>query len=255
MRPQDMTALVLCGGRGTRAYPHTVEVPKPLLDVAGHPILEHVMDIYARQGVRRFVLAAGYKSAMISDFVASLVADWQVEVVDTGESTGTGARIRACRDRLGDPFFATYADGVADVHLAELLAFHARSPAAATITTVPLPSQYGTVDIDGSGRVTGFREKPLLRDHWINGGFFVMDRRVFDSWSGEDLEKEVLPALAQRGDLAAYRHRGFWKSMDTYKDALDLAALARRGTPPWLRPPATGSRDEPSGQPVGARRV
>lgn len=252
MRPEDMTALVLCGGRGTRAYPHTVEIPKPLLDVAGHPVLEHVMGIYARQGVRKFVLAAGYKSGMVSDFVASLVTDWQVEVVDTGEDTATGARIRACRDRLGDPFFATYADGVADVDLDALLHCHCSTAAAATITTVPLPSQYGTVDIDGSGRVTGFLEKPLLRDHWINGGFFVMDRRVFDLWSGEDLEKEVLPALAGRGELAAYRHHGFWKSMDTYKDALELAALAGTGAPPWLRPPSSGAPSATPGEPVGA---
>lgn len=245
-----LRALVLCGGRGTRAYPHTAEIPKPLLDVAGRPVLQHVMDIYARQGVRSFVLAAGYKSAMIRDYVAGLANDLEIEVVDTGEDAGTAARIRACRDRLGDRFLATYADGVADVDLSELVAFHSERPAAATITVVPLPSQYGTVEADESGQVTGFQEKPLLRDHWINGGFFVMDQKVFDTWAGDDLEKEVLPVLAARRELAAYRHHGFWKSMDTYKDALDLTELARSGAPPWL---ATRTDPAPARPPVRPR--
>jgi glucose-1-phosphate cytidylyltransferase len=237
MKPDAMAAVVLCGGRGTRAYPHTVEVPKPLLDVAGRPILEHVLDIYARQGVRRFVLAAGYKGDLIREFAASLLSDWDVQVIDTGEDTNTGERIRLCQDFVEDRFFATYADGVGNVNLRTLMDVHLSGGGPATITTVPLPSQYGTVDIDAAGRVVRFKEKPRLLDHWINGGFFVMDRQVFDHWIGEDLEKEILPNLASIGKLQAYRHDGFWKSMDTYKDALDLTRLADTGTPPWLAEP------------------
>jgi glucose-1-phosphate cytidylyltransferase len=227
------TTVILCGGKGTRAYPHTVDLPKPLLEVAGQPVLRHVMELYAGQGYTRFVLAAGFKHELVREFARDL--PWDVEVVDTGEDTNTGGRILRCRDLVDGSFFATYADGLGNVDLEELARFHAGHAGAATLTTVPLPSQYGTLDCDGDGRVQNFREKPVLPDHWINGGFFVFDRRVFDGWEGEDLERDVLPALGRRGELFAYRHRGFWKSMDTYKDALELTKLCGEGEPPWTR--------------------
>jgi glucose-1-phosphate cytidylyltransferase len=231
----DLTTVILCGGKGTRAYPHTTEVPKPLLEVAGRPILRHVMEIYADQGCRSFVLSAGFKADLIRSFAGELPADWEVEVVDTGLDTNTGGRVRAVADRVGDVFFATYSDGLGDVDLGALLGFHRSHPGAATLTTVPLPSQYGTIEREADGRVAGFREKPILPDHWINGGFFVFDRRVFDLWRGDDLEREVLPSLGEAGELYAYAHAGFWRSMDTYKDALDLSALASSGRAPWVR--------------------
>ena len=231
----SLVTVILCGGKGTRAYPHTVEVPKPLLEVAGRPVLAHVMEIYAEQGFTSFVLSAGFKAEMIREFASSLDPSWDVEVVDTGAQTNTAGRISGVADRVGDTFFATYADGLGDVELDALLAFHQEHRGAATLTTVPLPSQYGTLDLDGDGAVKNFREKPVLADHWINGGFFVFDRRALDLWNGEDLEREVLPALGAAGELFAYRHRGFWKSMDTYKDALDLTALASGGRVPWHR--------------------
>lgn len=234
-RPGAVQTLILCGGRGTRAYPHTVEVPKPLLEVDGRPILDHVIGLYARQGFVDFILAAGYLSHLIEEFAATLPPQLRVEVVDTGVDTGTGARIARCRDRIRGPFFATYADGLGDVDLHELLRFHRGHRGAATLTTVPLPSQYGTVVFDGDGRVERFREKPVLPDHRINAGFFVFEPGALDLWEGDDLEREVLPALAARGELYGYRHDGFWKSMDTYKDALDLSALAGAGRPPWIR--------------------
>jgi glucose-1-phosphate cytidylyltransferase len=230
----DMWALILCGGKGTRAYPHTVDVPKPLMDVAGRPVLHHVMDIYAQQGVRRFLLAGGYKIEMIRDFADSLPGGWKVEVVDTGEEANTGTRIWRCRDLLTERFFATYGDGLGNVDLRTLAQFHLASGGLATITTVPLPSQYGTVRTDEGGRVLEFKEKPRLFDHWINGGFMVFEPAVFGSWAGDDLEKEVLPSLAASGLLYAYRHDGFWKSMDTYKDAVDLTDIATEDPPPWL---------------------
>ncbi len=227
--------VILCGGKGTRAYPHTTEVPKPLLEVAGRPVLQHVMEIYAEQGFRSFILSAGFKADLIRAFADEMPHAWDIDVVDTGVDTNTGGRVIGVRDRVGDTFFATYADGLGDIDLNELLAFHTGHAGAATLTTVPLPSQYGTIEQAPDGRVEKFREKPVLADHWINGGFFVFDRRAFDRWQGEDLEREVLPALGAAGELYAYRHAGFWKSMDTYKDALDLSALSKDGRHPWDR--------------------
>lgn len=230
--------MILCGGRGTRAYPHTVEVPKPLMDVAGKPIVRHVMDIYAGQGFTSFVLAAGFGADQVEEFASGVPGEWKVDVVDTGADTNKGDRVLAVRHLIGATFFVTYADGVGNVDLGALLDFHRAHDGWATVTTVPLPSQYGTLETDPSGRVQGFLEKPRLVDHWINAGFMVMDDAVFDGWAG-DLEDGVMPALAQAHKLYAYKHHGFWKSMDTHKDSLDLDAIARRsldedGSPPWL---------------------
>lgn len=229
-----MKTVILCGGRGTRAYPHTDTIPKPLLDVAGTPILRHVMEIFATQGHRDFVLATGYLGEQIASYAAGLPQEWKVELVDTGPDTGTGARVEKCRTHLGGRFMVTYGDGVGNIDLRRLLEFHEASEGAATLTTVPLPSPYGTVDLDGDGLVRAFREKPVLQDHWINAGFFVFDESVFDTWEGDDLEQQVLPPLAASGRLFAYRHAGFWSSMDTYKDALRLSSLCQDGSPPWL---------------------
>ncbi len=222
-----------------RAYPLTVDVPKPLLEVGKRPVLEHLMEIYAAQGFTDFVLAAGYKIELIEAFAADLDRSWSVEVVDTGEATNTGGRVRRCADRLDDTFFLTYADGLGNVDLTALAAFHRGHRGAATLTTVPLPSQYGTLDLDADARVRAFTEKPRLADHLINAGFFVLDQRVFDHWPdpGEDLERDVLPALSAAGELVAFRHRGFWKSLDTYKDALELTRLCLEAPGPWLDPP------------------
>jgi glucose-1-phosphate cytidylyltransferase len=229
-----MRTVILCGGKGTRAYPHTETLPKPLLEVAGQPILRHVMEVYAAQGYREFVLAAGYLVERIEEFVATVPGDWNVTVVDTGEETNTGERLRRCREHVGERFFATYGDGLGNVDLEGLLAFHGDHGADATLTTVPLPSQYGTIDTGPDGRVDAFKEKPVLKQYRINAGFFVFDQRAFEHWDGHDLEREVLPALATQGRLFAYPHSGFWASMDTYKDALQLTALCNDGSPPWL---------------------
>ena len=240
-------AVILCGGKGTRAYPHTVDLPKPLLEVAGRPILQHVMEIYAGHGLTSFVLAAGFRTDLIVDFAGTLPSTWDVEVVDTGENTNTGGRVARCAPLLDDVFFLTYGDGLGDVDLEATLAFHRGHGGAATVTVVPLPSQYGTIECDPESRVVEFKEKPVLRDHWINAGFFVMDATVFDHGWGEDLERDALPALGAAGQLYAYRHEGFWKSMDTYKDALELTTLYERserdrdGRPPWQRSKAVAS--------------
>ena len=236
-----MKTLILCGGKGTRAYPHTAEVPKPLLEVAGRPVLLHLMELFAAQGFTSFVLAAGFKRRLLEEFATSVARRWDVEVLDTGEDTGTGERVRLARDGLGERFFATYADGLGDVDLEALLAFHESHGHTATLTSVPLRSQYGTIESDGDGRVHRFLEKPVLADHWINAGFFVFDEHVFDHWHGQDLERDVLPALSAARLLFAYRHDGFWRSLDTYKDAVELTRLCEEGRAPWTRSGASAS--------------
>jgi glucose-1-phosphate cytidylyltransferase len=229
-----MRTAILCGGKGTRAYPQTETLPKPLLEVAGRPILRHVMEIYAAQGYCDFVLAVGHLGERIAEYAESLPSSWKVTVIDTGLETNTGARLARCREHLGPRFLATYADGLGNVSIDRLVAFHDEHGVSGTLTTVPLPSQYGTVESTGAGRVHEFREKPILDGYWINAGFFVFDQEAFDYWLGDDLEREVLPALAAAGRLYAYRHAGFWASMDTYKDALRLSGLCGESTPPWL---------------------
>ncbi|WP_436793932.1 sugar phosphate nucleotidyltransferase [Actinospongicola halichondriae] len=226
-----MQTVILCGGKGTRAYPHTEVVPKPLLEVDGTPILGHLLGIYAAQGFTDFILSAGYLADRVEEFARTLPKTWQVEVVDTGEESNTADRITGVRHLLDDVFMANYSDGLGNVDIETLVAFHKGHPGAATLTTVPLPSQYGTIESDRYDRVVEFREKPKLPDHRINGGYFVMDRRVLDLFDGPDLERDVLPTVGAAGELYSFRHQGFWKSMDTYKDAQELTALAHDGAP------------------------
>ena len=239
--PEDLAAVLLCGGRGTRAWPLTQELPKPLLPVGDRPALEHLVEIYARQGVRRFVLATGYLGAAVRDWAvnATFAPDVSVECRDTGDDANTGERVLACAADVGERFFVTYGDGLGNVDLRALLAAHSDGGRWCTLTTVPLPSQYGTVEFGDADQVSGFREKPVLPDHWINAGFFVFERAALASWAGPDLERDVLPDLAARGQVQAYRHPGFWKSMDTQKDVADLDRLAaEQGGEPWLSLPA-----------------
>ena len=241
-----MKTLILCGGKGTRAYPQSLEMPKPLMTVGDSPILLHLMEIFARQGFTDFILAGGYRVAMLSSFSETLPAAWTVEVIDTGEETGTAGRIVQCAkalgpDGLGDTFFVTYGDGLGAIDLSALLEFHRSHSGTVSVTAVPLPSPYGTIEWEETGQVTRFVEKPRLTDHWINAGFFVMDERVFDSWEGDDLERDVLPALADARELYVHKHDGFWRSMDTYKDALELSTLCREGDGPWTTLPASES--------------
>ncbi len=240
--PGSLTTVVLCGGKGTRAWPATAEVPKPMLPVADRPALAHVIEIYARQGVRRFVLATGYRGDVVADWARTLPSDLEVIAHDTGEESNTGERVRRCGELEGDTSFAPYGDGLGTVDIGALLATHraaTETGALATVTTVALPSQYGTVDTDGEGRVTGFNEKPLLHDHRINAGFFVFEKRALEAWAGPDRERDVLPDLAGRRALQSYKHPGFWKSMDTQKDVADMTRLATEGGSPWLQLPST----------------
>ena len=228
--------VILCGGRGTRLQERTQSIPKPLVEIGGEPIVWHVLQIYATQGLRRFVLATGYKHALIEEFVSE--HDWpegvDVQCVDTGEDTPTGGRIKLLEDRIGgQPFLATYGDGVADVDLEGLWDFHRGHGGLATMTVVRPLLQFGITDLDGNGVVRGFKEKPRS-EHWINGGFFCFQPGVFDYLDRSSvLERQPLEGLAADGHLRAYRHTGFWECMDTYKDAVELNDLWAGGDAPW----------------------
>ncbi len=230
--------VILCGGKGTRSYPYTQHFPKVMMPINGTPIVVHLMRIFARQGFRNFVLSAAYRKEILFDYFEGRMTDWNVEIVDTGEDADTADRIARCSDYVGDTFIATYGDGLGNLDMESLLAFHHQHKGMATLTTVPLTSQYGLVRFDGMGKVTRFDEKPTIWDSFINAGFFVFNKRVFDHWLGHNLEGEVLPMLAKNNELFAYRHQGFWKSMDTGKDQQDLEQLNISGEPPWLFEPA-----------------
>jgi glucose-1-phosphate cytidylyltransferase len=215
-----------------------------MLSLGDRPILRHVMDIYASQGVRDFVLAAGYRHEAIESYAAQLPDDWTTQVLNTGDEADTGDRVLACLDHMAAEFFLTYGDGLGDIDLDALLARHHDHGGGATVTVVPLPSQYGTLEVDADGRVSEFREKPVLPDHLINAGFFVIAKAALDPAVSGSLERDILPDLGGRHELFVYRHPGFWQSMDTYKDILELEKLATREGTPWLpRPssPASGS--------------
>jgi glucose-1-phosphate cytidylyltransferase len=229
--------VILCGGRGTRLQEQTQSIPKPLVEIGGKPIVWHVIQLYASHGLGDVVLACGYKGEMIADFVAE--ADWphgvSVDCVDTGADTPTGGRIKRLQQAAGgERFCATYGDGLSDVDLQAVLAFHGEHGALATMTVVRPELQFGVTEVDGDhGLVTGFREKPRS-EHWINGGFFVFEPGVFEYLSDSSvLEREPLEGLAADGQLHAFRHTGFWECMDTYKDAVQLNDLWAQGDAPW----------------------
>ncbi len=221
----SMPVVILCGGRGTRAYPHTQTIPKALMPIAGIPIVEQVMRIYAAQGFREFILSCGYLKELVIDYFRTPHGNWDVTCVDTGDDADTGDRLYRLRHLLDRSFHATYCDGLGDVDLAALVGFHRSHGKSATVTAAPLRSQYGLIYADDEDRVTGFDEKPILPNFWINGGFFVFEPDIFEYWQGHNLEREVLPALTRHKQLHVYRHRGFWHSMDTYKDQQELDRL------------------------------
>jgi glucose-1-phosphate cytidylyltransferase len=227
---------VLCGGRGTRLRERTESIPKALVEIGGRPILWHVISIYAAQGYREFLLLTGYEGEQIESWAAA--ERWpsgvSVRALDTGLDTPTGGRIKLAEGELGgEPFCATYADGVADIDLAALADSHRDSGAAATVTVVRPTLQFGVLDLAEDGRVRGFQEKPVM-DRWINGGFFWFEPKALDYLTADSvLEREPLERLTSDGELNAYRHTGFWDCMDTYKDAVLLNDLWASGDPPW----------------------
>jgi glucose-1-phosphate cytidylyltransferase len=225
---------ILCGGKGMRMRASGDALPKPLVEVGGRPVLWHVMSLYAAQGTRRFVLLLGHGAERIEAFAATLPDAWQVSCVDTGLDTPTGGRLVRAAPLLGKGTFGlTYADGLADIDLAALRAFHRDQGRTATMTVVRPRSPWGVARLSDDGGVAGFVEKPRLQS-WVNGGFFVLEPRAL-GWIGphEALEREPLERMAAAGELAGFRHEGFWDCMDTFKDTLLLNELWARGEAPW----------------------
>jgi glucose-1-phosphate cytidylyltransferase len=231
------TVVILCGGRGTRLHEHASSVPKPLVEVGGRPILWHVVNMYLAHGFRRFLLLTGYRSERISAFAAR--ERWpdgaEVRCLDTGEDTPTGGRLHRAGPALdGDRFCLAYADGVADIDLGALLAYHGEHGGAATMAVVQPELPFGVARLNGDASVLGFTEKPRS-DLWVNAGFFCFERSAALGVVRADsvLEREPLERLAAAGELRAFRHHGFWECMDTYKDAITLNDLWADGRAPW----------------------
>ena len=247
--------IILCGGKGTRMGDRTI--PKPLVEIGGRPVLWHVMKIYAAQGFTHFILALGYKGDLIKryfleydwqsrDFTLALgngapvfhtpndAAGWRITFAETGLETMTGARVRQATRYVTTPRFGvTYADGVGDVDLHALLAYHQQMGLLATMTGARAFSRFGVMDTDGQGRVTGFQEKPLVST-LINGGFLFFERAALPYFEGDDtlvMERQPFHNLAADGQLAVYKHLGFWRAMDTFKEAQELNALWESGAP------------------------
>jgi glucose-1-phosphate cytidylyltransferase len=253
-------AVILAGGLGTRISEETHLRPKPMVEIGGKPILWHIMKLYSAHGIDEFVVCCGYKGYLIKEYFANYVLHlsdvtfdmgenrmtvhqryaepWRVTLVDTGENTMTGGRLRRVRDYVKDEaaFCFTYGDGVADIDIGALIAFHRGHGRVATVTAVQPPGRYGALEIDGDA-VRGFAEKPGGDGGWINGGFFVLAPRAIDYVAGDGTgwEYEPLTRLARDGELRAFKHRGFWQPMDTLRDKNLLDDLWSRGAAPWKK--------------------
>lgn len=252
-----MKAVILAGGIGTRISEESHLRPKPMIEIGGKPILWHIMKIYSAHGINDFIVCCGYKGYLIKEYFANYylhlsdvtfdlannrmqvlqnsAEPWKVTLMDTGERTMTGGRLRRVRDLLGDePFCFTYGDGLSDVDIGALVRFHATHKRLATLTAVQPPGRFGALDIVDQA-IVRFNEKPPGDSGWINGGFFVLAPSVIDYISGDDCvwEREPMERLASEGQLAAYLHRGFWQPMDTLRDKNHLEELWSAARPPW----------------------
>jgi glucose-1-phosphate cytidylyltransferase len=262
--PPDMEmppVVIFCGGKGTRLREKTEFIPKPLVEIGGMPILWHVMKIYSSYGCTRFILCLGYKAEKIKEyfleyaewrrgdftlhsgtdngdrtleFHSHSLRDWDITFVETGLEANKGTRLRKAAPYIqADNFFVAYGDDLARIHIKKLHAFHQRHGAVATVTCVQPASPYGIVTIDRSNSIVSVEEKPPLK-HWINGGFFVFTKGVFDYLADTaDLEKEMLPLLAKKRQVKAYKLHDFWRSMNTYQDTLSLNELWHNDDAPW----------------------
>jgi glucose-1-phosphate cytidylyltransferase len=229
-------AIILAGGLGTRISEETGDKPKPMVLLDDKPILWHVMEIYARQGVTDFVIATGYLGNIIHDWVDELDSPWNITALDTGKDSLTGGRIRKCLEFAGpERTFATYGDGLGNVNLKKLLEFHINQGRSATVTAVRPPARFGLLETS-NGQVTSFTEKNQAHAGWINGGFFVLEPNVKDYITDdmEPFESGALPRMVSAANLSAFHHDDFWQPMDTLREKQELAKHAVSGNPPWL---------------------
>lgn len=252
-----MKAVILAGGFGTRISEESHLRPKPMVEIGGHPILWHIMKIYSAHGITEFIICLGHMGYAIKeyfynyfihnadftidiskntiDFHGNTCEPWKITLIDTGQKSDTGGRLKRVGSYLDDePFCFTYGDGVSDVDIGELIAFHTRHGLLATMTAVQPPGRFGALDLDGD-RIRAFKEKPRGDASWINGGFFILSPGVLDYIAGDSIswEQEPLTRLAEAGQLAAYRHSGFWQCMDTLKHKKLLESLWQSGKAPW----------------------
>lgn len=251
-----MKAVILAGGLGTRLSEETSLKPKPMVEVGGRPILWHILKIYSSHGINDFVICAGYKGYIIKEYFANYflhmsdvtfdmahntmevhhkkAEPWRVTIVDTGEETMTGGRIKRVSDYIDDTFCCTYGDGVGDVNITELIEFHKKSGRLATLTGVQPPGRFGAIQLEES-KVLSFQEKPQGDGSWINGGFFVLEPDTLSMIEDDSTiwERAPLERLAADGQLGIFRHNGFWRPMDTLRDKIELENLWDSGKAPW----------------------
>lgn len=230
-----MKVVILCGGKGTRLKELTEDMPKPLIEIGGKPILWHIMKIYSHYGFNDFILCLGYKGKLIEDYFKNNNSEnWNIEFVDTGEESNKGQRIKGIEQYIKEEnFFVAYGDDVADVNIREILNFHIKNNKMVTLTAVNPSSQFGIMEISSNNEIIEFKEKPKL-DHWINGGFFVFNKKIFSCIKDNyDLEKETFEDLVKEKQICAYKHEGFWKCMNTFKDTIELNELWNQNKAPW----------------------
>jgi glucose-1-phosphate cytidylyltransferase len=254
-----MKVVILAGGFGTRLSEETGVKPKPMVEIGDRPILWHIMKIYSAYGLNDFIVCLGYKGKCIKEYFASYwlqrsdvtfdlrkndmkvhqngTEPWRVTLIDTGEKTMTGGRLKRVRNYIDDRTFClTYGDGVTDVDISALIAFHQQEKVMATLTAVQPPGRFGAFNLERQeARISTFKEKPQGDGAWINGGFFVLEPGVIDLIEGDETvwEREPMERLAQEGQLGAFRHKGFWQPMDTLRDKMLLEELWRQGKAPW----------------------
>lgn len=251
-----MKAVILAGGLGTRLSEETSLRPKPMVEIGGRPILWHILKIYSSHGINDFVICAGYKGYVIKEYFANYflhmsdvtfdmahntmevhhrkAEPWKVTIIDTGDETMTGGRIKRVASYMDGPFCCTYGDGVGDIDITALIAFHQKSGRLATLTGVQPPGRFGSIQ-HADDQVLSFQEKPQGDGSWINGGFFVLDPKVFDYIEGDPTiwEREPMETLAAEGQLGMFRHAGFWRPMDTLRDKHELEGLWEARKAPW----------------------
>ncbi len=253
-----MKAVILAGGLGTRLSEETTVRPKPMVEIGGRPILWHILKIYSQHGINDFVICCGYKGYMIKEYFAnyflhmsdvtfdmhtnqmtvhnSVAEPWKVTLVDTGDTSGTGGRLRRVRQYLdpGEPFCMTYGDGVSDVDITASIAFHKAHNKAVTLTSVQPVARFGALGLNNT-QIYSFQEKPADEGGWINGGFFVLNPEAIDAVTDDAqmFEREPIEALVKQGQVHAFFHRGFWQAMDTLRDKQHLEELWASGKAPW----------------------